>query len=59
MVLTLDVLLHEADEKNFKIKIKSALVRSSTQEYLFKKILQYKSILFLSSLLQNHWQNSE
>lgn len=35
MVLTLDVLLHEAGENNFKIKlIRSILVKSSTQEYL-------------------------
>lgn len=40
MVPTLDVLLHEADENNFKIKIiRSALVRLSTQEYVLKKIL--------------------
>lgn len=37
MVLTLDVLLHEADENNFKIKIiTSTLVQSSTQEYIKK-----------------------
>lgn len=35
MVLTLDVLLHEAGENNFNRKIiRSASVRPSTQEYL-------------------------
>lgn len=44
MVLTLDVLLHEAGENNVKIKIiRHALVRSSTREYLLKMILQHKS----------------
>lgn len=60
MVLTLDVLLHEAEEKNFKRKIiKSAFFRFIIQEYLLKKILRHKSIIFLSSLPQNHQQNLE
>lgn len=54
MVLTLDALLHEADKNNFKIITRSELVGSSAQEYLKKKVLQHKSIMFLSSLPQNH-----